>query len=333
MGKRRRVPVVPGNRTAARHSARALGLPGDLRELCPHTVCAEVIVPDVALAPRIQVLPPEVIERIAAGEVVERPASVVRELIDNSLDAGAGIIHVETRGGGLRLIRVTDNGSGIPADQIELAFRHHATSKIRDEGDLERVASLGFRGEALPSIAAVADVSVLSSVAGTVGTRLDLAHGSVVRRSHQSRQPGTTITVRDLFSAHPARLKFIGGVRAESAQISALLRRYALAHPEVSFTLTLDGHASLRTSGLGLEQTFGEVFGPSVAGALRPLGPVERDGIRLSGFITGPPVSRSSRQHVTLLVNGRCVTSRPLLGSLEDAYRSLLPRGRHPVAL
>ncbi|HZS93514.1 MAG TPA: DNA mismatch repair endonuclease MutL [Chloroflexota bacterium] len=288
---------------------------------------------DVALAPRIQVLSPEVVERIAAGEVVERPASVVRELIDNALDAGATTVHVETRGGGLRLIRVTDNGSGIPADQIELAFRHHATSKIREESDLERVVSLGFRGEALPSIAAVSDLSILSAPAGMVGTRLDLAHGAIVRRSHQSRQPGTTVTVRDLFSAHPARLKFIGSPRAESAQISALVRRYALAHPEVSFTLTLDGHASLRTSGLGLEEAFGEIFGASAGSALRPLGPIEREGIELRGFITGPPITRSSRQHITILVNGRCVTSRALSAALEDAYRSLLPRGRHPIAL
>lgn len=292
-------------------------------------------------AARIQVLTPEVIERIAAGEVIERPVSVVRELLDNALDAGAGEIRVDVRGGGLRSIRVMDDGAGIPADQVELAFHHHATSKIRALDDLTEVESLGFRGEALPSIAAVSELSIVTAVddrAGErgsppLGVRLELRHGDVVSRGYVSRTPGTSITVRNLFANLPARLKFIGNPRAESTLISQLMRRYALAHPAVRFSLTLDSHPALRTSGLGLEHAMGEVFGTAVAGAAIPLGPVRLGDAELSGFVTGRHATRSSRHHLTLLVNGRCVHSRSLLAACEEGYRPLLPRGRHPLAV
>lgn len=282
----------------------------------------------------IQILSPDVVERIAAGEVVERPVSVVREFLDNALDAGATDIRIEVRGGGLRSIRVTDDGSGIPADQVELAFRHHATSKIRDATDLLDVSSLGFRGEALPSIAAVSEISLLTATsASTMGVRLDLRYGEVVQRSYLSRTPGTTLTVRNLFGNTPARLAFVGGARAESTLISQLVRRYALANPSVRFTLTLDGHPSLHTSGLGLEQAMGEAFGGPVSRALLPLGRLEAGSACWTGFLTGRHVTRSSRQHITFLVNGRCVHSRAMQSALEEGYRSLLPRGRHPIAV
>jgi DNA mismatch repair protein MutL len=287
-----------------------------------------------ASQPAIQVLAPEVIERIAAGEVIERPVSVVRELLDNALDAGAREIRIEIRGGGLRSIRVTDDGAGIPADQVDLALRHHATSKIRELADLREVASLGFRGEALPSIAAVSELLLMTATPETpIGVQVELRYGEQTRRAHISRTPGTSVTVRNLFGTTPARLKFIGNARAESAQISHLVRRYALAHSEVRFRLTLDGHPSVQTSGHELASAVGEVFGATVSRSLLPLGPVRVDEAELSGLITASHLTRSSRYHITLLVNGRCVGSRSLLAALEDGYRPLLPRGRHPMAV
>jgi len=282
----------------------------------------------------IQVLPPEVVERIAAGEVIERPVSVVRELLDNALDAGADEIRIEVRGGGLRSIRVADDGAGIAAEQVELAVRHHATSKIRQAGDLMDIRSLGFRGEALPSIAAVSELSLLTACAGTpMGVRLDLRYGEQTARSYGARPPGATVTVRNLFANTPARLKFISNARAESAQISQLVRRYTLAHPHVRFHLSLDGHSSLHTSGLGLEQTIGEVFGAVVAGTMLPIGSIIDGDAEWTGFVSGRHATRSSRRHVVLLVNQRCVQSRTLLGAFEEGYRPLLPRGRHPLAV
>lgn len=288
----------------------------------------------VLVRPAIQVLAPDVVERIAAGEVVERPVSVVRELLDNALDAGARDIRIDVRGGGVRSIRVTDDGSGIPASEIELAFRHHATSKIRVTGDLWEVATLGFRGEALPAIAAVAEVSVVSATAGSpIAVRLELRGGEITGRFYQSRPVGTTIAVRNLFAATPARLKFIGSARSESAQISQLVRRYALAHPSVRISLTLDGHPSLRTSGLGREQVVGEVLGADIAGAMLPLGPAPCGPGELDGLVSPGHITRSSRVHIVLLINGRSVQSRSLLAAFEEGYRPVLPRGRHPIAV
>jgi DNA mismatch repair protein MutL len=275
-----------------------------------------------------------VVERIAAGEVVERPVSVVRELLDNALDAGATEIRVEVRGGGLRSIRVSDNGCGIPAEEVEMAFRHHATSKIRAAGDLSEVGSLGFRGEALPSIAAVSDLSVLTATAGSpMAVQLDLRYGEIAGRSYRSRPPGTTLTVRNLFTNIPARLAFVGGARAESAQISGLVRRYALARTEVRFQLTLDGHPSVHTSGRSADAAIGEIYGSAVASSLLRLGPVRVGEAEWTGSLTGRAATRSSRQHITLIVNGRCVHSRALSVAFEDGYRALLPRGRHPIAV
>jgi DNA mismatch repair protein MutL len=282
----------------------------------------------------IQVLPREVVERIAAGEVVERPVSVVRELLDNALDAEAREIRVEIRGGGLRSIRVTDNGSGIPPDQVELALRHHATSKIRAAADLQEVTSLGFRGEALPSIAAVSELTIATACEQqSLGLQLESRYGAAPARRPVARPHGTTVTVRNLFCNVPARLKFIGNARAESSQISTTVRRYALAHPDVRFTLTLDGHAALTTSGSGIENALAEVFGAAVGQAMMTLGPHRTGAVEWSGYLSGRHVTRSSRHHITLIVNGRCVTSRTLLASFEEGYRTLVPRGRHPIAV
>lgn len=285
----------------------------------------------VTAPPTIQVLAPEVVERIAAGEVIERPVSVVRELLDNALDAGASEVRIEIRGGGLRQIRVADNGHGIAADQVELALRHHATSKLRAAHDLPAIGTLGFRGEALPSIAAVAELTIVSATGSGPAVRVERGPGRE-SRTYEARTPGTTVTVRHLFAHIPARLKFLGSARAESALITQLVRRYALAHPTVRFNLMLDGHPSLHTSGNGLRATLAEVYGPA-AGALAPLGPLRLEGVELNGFVSGRHLTRSTRQHITLLINSRCVQSRALLAAFEDGYRPLLPRGRHPVAL
>src|SRR4051794_25334914 len=205
-----------------------------------------------AASPRaaILVLPPRAAERIAAGEVVERPASVVKELVENALDAGARQVRVEIRGGGLRLVRVVDDGCGIPRDEIALAFERHATSKIRGVDDLERLATLGFRGEALPSIAAVAEVTMLTATdAGGLGYEALMRDGRVSALTARPRTPGTSVSVRYLFQTVPARLKFVANARGEVAAIGALLRRYALAHPGVRFTLLVEGRVALRTSG------------------------------------------------------------------------------------
>jgi DNA mismatch repair protein MutL len=283
----------------------------------------------------IRLLPREVAERIAAGEVIERPAAVVRELLDNALDAGATEIRVEIAGGGLELIRVSDDGRGIPADQVELAFQRHATSKIRSTDDLLSLSTLGFRGEALPSIAAISDVTMLTQDdTAEVGTRLSVRAGDVTAIGRVARQRGTTVAVQHLFRNVPARLKFLTGGRAESLSIGQLVRRYALAHPAVRFALAVDSRPSFRSSGSGeLRAVLAEIYGPMVAATLLPLRGSQSDVARLEGLLSGRAVTRPGRQHLTVVVNGRWATSAGLTASLEAAYRPLLPRGRHPLGV
>src|SRR4030042_1418858 len=200
----------------------------------------------------IQILATEVVSKIAAGEVVERPASAVKELIENSLDAGATQIAIEAQGRGVGLIRVSDNGAGIPAPEVELAFHRYATSKIGSLDDLEKISSLGFRGEALPSIAAVAEVEILTQTSSeTIGSYLYFSKGEVVRKESQARPRGTTVTVRRLFRYFPARLKFLKSATTENSHIDHLASQYALAFPEVQFSLVLDKRHSLHTTGNG----------------------------------------------------------------------------------
>src|SRR5262249_47101052 len=207
-------------------------------------------------------------------------------------------------------------------------------SKIRGVEDLERLGTLGFRGEALPSIAAVSEVVVHTAAdAGELGTEALVRRGEVTALTPRPRAPGTTVSVRYLFQTVPARLKFVANARHEVVATGALVRRYALAYPAVRFALLVEGGASLRTSGGGIAATLAEVFGTAVAEALRPLPPLEVAGARLRGYLSERHVTRPHRGGVTLVVNGRWVEARELLNALEAAYRPLLPRGRHPIAL
>ena len=289
----------------------------------------------VALSERrpIRVLPASVAAQIAAGETIERPASVVKELVENALDAGAEAVRIDVRGGGLGLIRVGDDGVGIRAPELWLACQRHATSKLGAEGGLESVCSLGFRGEALPSIAAVAELSLLSAVdGGGVGWKVTLRDGRVVADEPAPRPRGTTVTVRHLFQNLPARLAAVASPQAEIAQIGQTVRRLALAAPNVRFTLIIDDRIVLQTSGGGnLATTLGELFGPAVGEGLIPLGPITVAGGCCGGVVAPPDVTRPGRTGVHLVVNGRWVQPRALLATIEAAYRPLLPRGRHPI--
>jgi DNA mismatch repair protein MutL len=282
----------------------------------------------------IKVLATEVVSKIAAGEVVERPASVVKELIENSLDAGATQIAVEAQGGGVELIKVSDNGVGIPASEVELAFYRYATSKIGNLDDLEKISSLGFRGEALPSIAAVAEVEIFTQTSSeTIGSYLHLRKGEVVGKESRARPRGTTVTVRRLFRYFPARLKFLKSVNTENSHIANLVSQYALAFPEVKFSLVLDKRPSLRTTGNGdLREVINAIYGSEVA--QRMLKVEQNDGLaKVGGLTSPPPLARSNRNYLSFFVNRRWVRSPLLTRATEEAYRGLLMDGQHPIAV
>ncbi|MBN1189540.1 MAG: DNA mismatch repair endonuclease MutL [Dehalococcoidales bacterium] len=289
----------------------------------------------------IKVLDSRVISQIAAGEVIERPASVVKELVENSLDAGSSQISVEIRNGGTGLIRVVDNGQGIADDQTETAFERHATSKISGLDDLQVLSTLGFRGEALPSIAAVAEVQMQTCARGeTSGTFMSLEDGRVVRHEKQARSSGTTITVSNLFRKIPARLKFLKSVNVESGRIADIVSHYALAYPEVKFTFTVDGRTALRTPGNGrLMESIEAVYGLEAAGNMLDLCTADEkweDGaspVEVSGMAGSPRISRSTRDHISLFVNRRWVNNRTIAYAVEEAYHGMLMQGRHPVAV
>ena len=287
----------------------------------------------------IRVLPPEVATKIAAGEVVERPASVVKELLENSLDAGATEITVEVRGGGIDYIRVVDNGSGIPSGETELAFQRHATSKLQTSGDLEAISTLGFRGEALPSIAAVSQVSLLTRTASEeAGTLIEVRGGQVVRLDSQGSTRGTTVTVRHLFRDVPARRKFLRSIASETSRIHAVVTHYALAYPEIRLTLIVDGSTSFARTGSGdLREALANVHNAEVARAMLEIAlqdTVEQDrGLVVSGLISPPSITRANRSYIALFVNRRWVQSRLLSYSLEQGYQGFLMERRFPLAV
>lgn len=281
----------------------------------------------------IRILSPEVAARIAAGEVVERPVSVVRELLDNAIDAGATRISLEIEDGGLALIRVTDDGRGIQPEELELAFERHATSKIAALDDLGHVHTLGFRGEALPSIAAASDLEIVSRVeTEPVGVMAALVEGRVVRRIAKPAPRGTSISVRDLFLRVPARRKFLGAPGTEGRQVVVLASHYALAYPGISFQVTANGRRSLTTSGDGdIRHAFAAIYGAETAAAMLDV-EFEDDGVRITGLCGPSSVHRGNRAAISLFVNGRWVQSRPLTFALTDAYQAQLPIGRFPLA-
>jgi len=281
----------------------------------------------------VQVLSPDVASRIAAGEVIERPASVVKELVENALDAGASRIDIECRAGGVEFICVADDGAGIPASQAELAFERHATSKIRTLDDLANVSSLGFRGEALPSIAAVADVELSTRPVGQeAGIFVYLHAGKVAHRESRPRAVGTTVAVRRLFMHVPARLKFLKSEGTENSHSAQVVTQYALAYPSVAFSLMLEDRLALRSPGNGaLRDVVAGIYGIDVARSLVPV-ELSADGIRVSGLAGPASLSRSGRRHQSTFVNRRWVRSPLLQRAIEEAYRGLLLGDRNPVA-
>ncbi len=286
----------------------------------------------------IHILPPELVSKIAAGEVVERPASVVKELVENALDAGARSVRVEIRAGGRDLIRVADDGVGMTPEDVRLAVQPHATSKVVTLADLIQITTLGFRGEALASIAAVSRLSVLSRPLGSDdGFELVLDGGRLVTERAKGCPQGTAITVRDLFAHVPARLKFLRAVGTETAFITRAVQAYGLGRPDVRFELLVEGRATLRTAGDGdLRATAGQVFGHAVAAAMLPLPeyePGDEVPVRVTGYVSHPTHDRGDRTGIHFYVNGRWINHRASGFALEEAYHSLLMVGRHPAAV
>jgi DNA mismatch repair protein MutL len=311
---------------------------------------------------RIHVLPDQVANKIAAGEVVERPASVVKELLENSLDAGGETFRIEIESGGRRLIRIADDGCGMLRDDAMLAFERHATSKLRDVKDLLSIATLGFRGEALPSIASVSRLLLETRAPEeTTGTLVEVAGGKMLRSEEAALAPGTTITVRDLFFNVPARKKFLRSDQTELAHIASLVTHYSLAHPEKTFRLASETNELLHVTPVGsLRERVFQVFGTGALDELIELGSCEKrllmpppavapsDAIadflrepeesstrlfRLSGFVSRPQVQKSNRNSIFIFVNGRLIRDRLLLHALSAAYHNLIPHASFPFAL
>ncbi len=282
----------------------------------------------------IRVLPAGVAARIAAGEVIERPASVVKELVENSLDAGARAIGVEIRHGGLASIRVTDDGCGIPADEVALAFERHATSKLASVEDLGDIGTLGFRGEALASIAAAASVRMTTRTADAESAAaVELEGGAIVRQSEAGAGVGTTIEVEALFSTIPARLKFIRSPAAETARVRQTVDHLAMAHPHIQFSLKTDGRLQLSTSGNGsLRDAVAAVHGAELAQAMIEVGSWT-GAYPVWGLVGTPEQSRANRTGISLFVNNRWVQHRAVGIAIEEAYRGLLMEGRFPIAV
>ena len=283
--------------------------------------------------PKILQLSPHIANMIAAGEVVERPASVVKELLENAVDAGASKVTVEIRNGGMTFLRVTDNGCGMSPEDARTAFLRHATSKLRTAEDLASIATMGFRGEALAAIASVSRIDLLTKTAGSIsGTALHLDTGTVTEESEAGCPEGTTIIIRDLFFNTPARMKFMKSDSVEGSRVTAAVQLQALAHPEVSFTFIRDGKQVLQTPGTGgLEAAVYCVYGRECAKMIK----VESrwEGYSLRGYVSKPTDARPSRNLQTFFVNDRPVRSRLLISALEEAYRNQIMVGKFPACV
>jgi len=293
----------------------------------------------------IRVLSEEVASKIAAGEVVERPASVVKELVENSIDAGAREIKVEVRQGGRRLMRVMDDGAGIPAAEVELAFARHATSKIASVEELSSIATLGFRGEALASIAAVSQLTIVTRTAEEdVGTLLRLEGGKATPRQKKGCPQGTVVTVENLFYNVPARLKFLRSEVTERKHIDGLIHRYGMAYPHLRFSLVNDGRLAFQSLGSGkLYDVLIKVYGLETAQQMLEARSLEADDLKpetqnlelvdVYGYISPPSLHRANRSYLTFFVNGRWVQDRMLSYAVSEAYHTLLPTGRCPIVV
>jgi DNA mismatch repair protein MutL len=282
----------------------------------------------------IRILEPTVANQIAAGEVVERPAAVIKELLENSLDADARRVTVDFSRGGKAQMIVEDDGKGMTGDEALLSLERHATSKIQVASDLDRIATFGFRGEALPSIASVARFTMQTRPASApAGTEVAINGGKLVHRRDHGMAPGTRIEVANLFHPVPARLKFLKSDETEAAHIVRLVRLYAIAHPEVGFLLREDGREIFRSPGNApLLDRVREIWGRQVAEEVTIMPSFARPGMRLSGLLGKPGVSRGTRQDLVTVVNGRPVDSRTMAFALTESYHTLIPKGRYPLA-
>ena len=284
---------------------------------------------------KIRVLADHVANQIAAGEVVERPASVAKELVENSIDAGARRITIEIEAGGRRLLKVSDDGEGMVRDDAVLAFERHATSKIRDSGDLAAIGTLGFRGEALASIASVAKIELTTSTEGaSSATRVTIDGGRMRNVKDAAHPRGTTIAVRDLFFNVPARRKFLRSEATETFHLTNLVTHYALAHPEIAFTFVNNGREVVRASpAKDLRERAYQIFGGEFIENLLEVNGGHAEVARVTGFVSAPRDRRTSRDSQYLFVNRRFVRDRMIGRSLSEGYRSILPHGVYPAAL
>ena len=285
---------------------------------------------------RIHVLDDATINKIAAGEVVERPASVVKELVENAMDAGATAVEVEIMGGGTSFIRVTDNGRGMTGEDARAAILRHATSKIAAASDLETIATLGFRGEALPTIASVSHFSLLTrQAADDLGTRVDISGGGTPMIEDAGCAVGTSVRVEDLFFNTPARKKFLKTNATEAGKISDYVIRLALSRPDIAFRFINNNRMTIMTAGDGdLARTIGSIYGGDAASALIPLDFYDDAAdIRITGYISKPSLIRSSRAWQTYIVNGRTIQNRAIAKAIDNVYRSLVPKLGFPLAV
>ena len=284
--------------------------------------------------PKINILPKEIYQLIAAGEVVERPSSIVKEMIENSVDAGAKNITVEIKNGGSTYIRITDDGCGIERDEIRKVFISHATSKISDKEDLNSISTLGFRGEAMASISAVAKVELLTKAENeSFGTRYEIAGGEEISLDEAGCPKGTTIVVRDIFYNTPARMKFLKKDVTEGNAVAGIVDRMAISHPEISFRFIRDGKQTLITSGNGeLISTIYSVFGREVSDSLIPID-YSYENMRLTGFASKPTSSRKSRAMQFFFINNRLIKSQTAMAALEQAYKNSIMVGRFPMCI
>ena len=281
------------------------------------------------MSKKIQVLPNRTINQIAAGEVIENPSSVVKELVENAIDAGATQIQVELSGGGFQLIRIVDNGHGMSQDDAILSFERHATSKISSVEDLETLSTMGFRGEALASIASVAKVTMLTAD-GTAGTKVEIVGGNIFHVGPCAMQKGTTIEVRSLFYNVPARKKFQKSAAASTGEISRMITKLSLGYPEIGFTLASQDRELLRTEAGSLEERIRDVLGNTFILGCTPV-TAKWDGMRVEGFIGLPKSARSNRSGQYLYVNRRNVLSPTIQGAVQEAYATMLQPKEFPI--